>query len=244
VGSPLVAPQEGYGLRRQTPEFRRLMMLTQAALDPADPINFARHYMLAPIPPVTGDVRLAGSPPVGGNLGPRALLTSATVGDSFVPIATAYAFARAAGALPFPPPSAATRIPEYADFVTPQPLFDALGGKTPDRILVESGAMEGIARLARAPAGPDCAANRSVQPACRAPRPSAECAVRRCSIPIGSPRGATSTTSSTCPCRCGSRGPPRSAAPIPLPSSEAGRRVSSAFRSRTTTSPTMGAGPS
>ncbi|MDF2697349.1 MAG: hypothetical protein K0S65_5732, partial [Labilithrix sp.] len=41
VGSPLVAPQEGLGLHRQSPEVRRLLNLTQTAVDPSDPINFA-----------------------------------------------------------------------------------------------------------------------------------------------------------------------------------------------------------
>ena len=54
VGSPLVAPQEGLGLSRQTPDFRRLVDLIQAAFDPADPINFAPYYAMRPLIGVDG----------------------------------------------------------------------------------------------------------------------------------------------------------------------------------------------
>jgi hypothetical protein len=150
VGDPLVAPQEGLGLQRQTPEFRQLMMLTQAAVDPGDPVNFAPYYALRPMPGIG-----AGARP----LAPRPLLTSTTVGDGFVSIAGGYAFARAAGVLPFLPPDAAARFPEYAAYATPRALYDALGGKTPERVLIDTFAMEGIARLARTPAGARCSAN-------------------------------------------------------------------------------------
>src|SRR4029077_18932185 len=48
VGSPLVAPQSGLGLVRQTPDLRKLLQLTQAAIDSSDPVSFASMYMLAP----------------------------------------------------------------------------------------------------------------------------------------------------------------------------------------------------
>ncbi len=167
VGDPLIAPQEGLGLLRQSPEFRRLMMLTQAALDPADPVNFAPYYLLRPIPAIDGHP-----------LPPRPILTSYTVGDTFVPISTGYSFARAAGLLPFLPPSAARTYPEYADYATPQVLYDAWGGRTPDRVLIEGGAVEGVSRLARSPAGSHCAANYSPSPTCKGPttRSPSDCA--------------------------------------------------------------------
>ncbi len=40
-GAPLRSPAEGMGLRRQTPQLRRFLLLAQAALDPADPLSFA-----------------------------------------------------------------------------------------------------------------------------------------------------------------------------------------------------------
>jgi hypothetical protein len=157
VGDPLTAPQEGLGLARQTPELRQLLMLTQAVMDLGDPVNFAPYYALRPIPGIG-----AGAPP----LAPRPVLTSYTVGDGFVSIAGGYAFARAAGILPFLPPDAATRLPEYAAYATPRALYDTFGGRTPERVLIDAFAMEGIARLERAPAGPRCAANYVPSPTC------------------------------------------------------------------------------
>ena len=55
VGSQLVAPQEGLGYARQTPDTRRLFSLTQGALDVADPINFAPYYMMKTIPGLDGE---------------------------------------------------------------------------------------------------------------------------------------------------------------------------------------------
>jgi hypothetical protein len=158
VGSPLVAPQEGLGLQRQTPDFRRLYSLSQAAVDPADPINFAPYYMLRPIPGLDG-----------ANIGPRPILNAPTVGDGFVPTGTGNAFARAAGVLPFFPPSAVTAFPEYADYATPQALYDAWHA-TPNEVLVDNYVIEGVSRLKRTHAGATCDPNflASPTPACGA----------------------------------------------------------------------------
>ncbi len=43
-GSPLVAPTDGFGLRRGAPELRRFLGLSQIALDSADPMNFAPYW--------------------------------------------------------------------------------------------------------------------------------------------------------------------------------------------------------
>jgi hypothetical protein len=148
VGSPLVAPQEGLGYIRQTPDVRRLLMLAQAALDPGDPINFAPYYMLRPLPGLDGK-----------DIGPRAMLNGITVGDDIVTIAGGSAFARAAGMIPFLRPSAVDEVPELADYATPATFFELWGGKTPNQVLIDSFAMEGVARLARTHAGPDCSVN-------------------------------------------------------------------------------------
>lgn len=148
VGSPLVAPQEGLGLLRQSPEVRRLVSLTQAALDPADPVSFAPYYMLKTLPNVDGTP-----------LPPRAIVTFNTVGDPLVPTGTGNAFARASGALPFFPPRFRTSFPEYGDYMTPEELFDSLSGKTPNEVLIQNGVVEGLARLSRTHAGPACQAN-------------------------------------------------------------------------------------
>ena len=148
VGSTLVAPVEGLGYYRQSPDFRKLMNLAQAALDPADPINFARLYMLAP----PND--MAGRP-----MPPRAIVDVHTVGDFLVPTATGMAFSRAAGALPFLPPTAADTLPAYADWATPKELWTAWGGRSPDQVMIDSYEMEGVARLERTPLPAGCGVN-------------------------------------------------------------------------------------
>ena len=101
--STLVAPQEGLGYFRQSPDFRKLMNLAQAALDPADPINFAKLFLLAP------PLDMNGNP-----MPPRPVLDVHTVGDFLVPTATGMAFSRAAGLLPFLSPTAGDTMPDYA----------------------------------------------------------------------------------------------------------------------------------
>lgn len=157
VGSPLVAPNEGLGLRRQSPELRRFLGLGQAAFDPADPINFAPYYMLRPL-----------LDPDGRPLPPHAVLNITTVGDNFVQVSAGLTFSRASGALPFLPPRDITRYPAYADYVTPAELYDQLGNKTPMQVLIENGVAEGIARLLRTPgAGPTCKPNyQKTNPVC------------------------------------------------------------------------------
>ena len=97
--------------------------------------------------------------PSGNPTKPHALLSTATVGDAFVNIETGINFGRAAGAIPFLPPTALTKYPEYADYVTPQALYDAFGEKTPNEVLIENYEVEGDYKLARRPAGPTCGVN-------------------------------------------------------------------------------------
>jgi len=159
VGSPLVAPNEGLGLRRQSPALRRFRDLGQAAFDPADPAVFAPYYMLKPLLDENGVA-----------VPPHALLNINTVGDNFVQVAAGLTFARAAGVLPFLPPSAAARYPEHADYVTPADLYEQLGRRTPMQVLVDNGVAEGIARLGRTHAGPACTVNYARDPAlCKSP---------------------------------------------------------------------------
>lgn len=163
VGSPLVAPNEGFGLRRQSPQLRRLRDLAQMGIDPADPINFAPSYMLRAMLDENG-----------ARVPPHALLAVTTVGDNFVQVASGLTFARAAGAIPFLPPSALDRYPAYADYVTPQGLYDQLGRKTPMQLLIDQGAVEGIARFGRTSAGPSCKPNaKPADMTCKAPEPLA-----------------------------------------------------------------------
>lgn len=148
VGDALIAVQEGLGDGRNTPEYRRLAGLVQAIVDPADPINYARYYMLEPL-----------LDPSGKPTPPRGLLNINTVGDGFVSISTGVAFARAAGAVPFFAPQALSLYPEYQEYVTPQALYDLYGHRTPNQVLIDTHLVEGIARLGRHPAGPACGVN-------------------------------------------------------------------------------------
>jgi len=133
-GAPLRSPAEGMGIRRQTPEMRRFLLLAQAALDAGDPISFAPLYFLR---------RPADHQPHG-------LLVVNTAGDQAVPVNSGNAFARAAGAIPFLGPLALERHPALADYATPQALFDRYA-RTPNRVLVDRGVLEGLASLNRFP---------------------------------------------------------------------------------------------
>ena len=85
AGGPLASPASGYGLPRNTPDFRRLITLAQLILEPGDPVNYA---------PVCDD------PYRGGNSEPARgtnLLVMNTVGDMNVPVSTGITLARAAG---------------------------------------------------------------------------------------------------------------------------------------------------
>ncbi|MDB4933962.1 MAG: hypothetical protein JWP87_934 [Labilithrix sp.] len=164
VGSLLVAPQEGLGLTRQSPEARRLFNLVQAGIDSSDPINFAPYYAMRVAPNVDG------SP-----LPPRAIVAWNTAGDPMVPAGTGYAFARAAGALPFLPPSFATTHPEWAEYATPLELWTSLGGKTPNQVLIDSHSLEGIARLERTRGGPTCKPNYNTGATCTSSPSPSEC---------------------------------------------------------------------
>ena len=164
VSTPLVAPQEGLGLTRQSPEARRLFALVQAGIDSSDPINFAPYYGL----------RVAPGPD-GAPLPARAVVAWNTAGDPMVPSGTGYSFARAAGALPFLPPSFATTHPAWAEYATPQALYDALGGQTPNQVLVDNHSLEGLARLERTRAGSKCSPNYKASAVCVTPPSSSEC---------------------------------------------------------------------
>jgi hypothetical protein len=135
-GSKLVAIAEGLGLIRQTPALRRFMGLASHIIDPGDPINFTPYYALQPL-----------TDPEGEPMPPKGLLNIVTVGDMNVPLNSGIALGRVAGALPFLTPDAAAKYPAYADYATPDELYSALGGKTPNRLLIDKHVLEGINRL-------------------------------------------------------------------------------------------------
>ena len=145
VGSKLVSVSEGFGLRRQSPELRRLMTLAQIALDPADPVSFAPYYYTRPRRDENGAI----VPPAG-------IYTINTIGDMNVPVNTGIAAARIHGAIPFlRPENAAAK--DYPDYVAPQALI-VLVGDTPNKVLLKNHVVEGIRWLERHPA-PGCLPN-------------------------------------------------------------------------------------
>ncbi len=79
----VLTPYQGLGLERNTPEFRRFVTITQHALDPCDPIAFARHIFREPL----------------AAHGPKHVLFESVAADRTVPISTSIALARAAGVL-------------------------------------------------------------------------------------------------------------------------------------------------
>jgi len=167
VGTPLVAPQEGLGLRRGSPELRRLLGLTQAAVDSGDPMSYAPLF-----------ARRRRADVEGRAIPARGVSEFNTVGDPLVPLATGYAFARAAGALPFLRPEAAERTPAYAEHATPRALYKELGDRTPDAALRAQHVLEGTSRFARTSGGPACQANARPGPRCDpAPRADSACKV-------------------------------------------------------------------
>lgn len=137
AGDPLVAPTAGFGRRRQTPDFRRLVTLAQLALERGDPINYARRVFLEPL-------TAPGVP-----LRPRSMLVTNTTGDPNVNIATGYCLARAAGIVPFLPPDAPAHL---ADWRAPADFASRYSGlATPNDVYIAMHAIEGIARLDRHP---------------------------------------------------------------------------------------------
>jgi hypothetical protein len=154
VGSKLVSLSEGFGLRRQTPDFRKLMQLAQIALDPADPVTFAPYYYLRPRHDENGNA-----------VAPAGILTINTVGDMNVPVNTGIAAARIHGAIPFlRPENVAAK--DYPDYVAPPELLALYGDKTPNRVLLDNHVIEGIRWLQRHPAPDDCAPNVREFPGC------------------------------------------------------------------------------
>ena len=152
-GEQLVAPADGLGQIRQTPELRRFLTLAQAALDPGDPVSFAPYYAIKPM-----------TDPSGKEIAPHAVLTLNTIGDMNVPVSAGIAFGRATGALPFFRPDQAEAFPHYANYATPAALYEELGRRTPNQALIESHVIEAITDLARHGAGPFCPNSSNADP--------------------------------------------------------------------------------
>lgn len=118
-GSGLVAFTDGYGLRRATPDLRRMLGLAQIALESADPMNWAPYW----------EQHRSFTYGTGETPAARMLLLP-SIGDPGVPIASGIALARAAGFI------------EY-DKVDPR------YGKSQNQLLIDTWAVEGLSRTAR-----------------------------------------------------------------------------------------------
>jgi len=90
-GTQLVAPSEGFGMWRSTPDIRKFMNVAEVILEPGDPVSFAPRYHLKPLDFLDIDPELE----MGANV-----LVIPTVGDMNVPVNTGIATARAAGIIP------------------------------------------------------------------------------------------------------------------------------------------------
>lgn len=85
VGSNVESPTNGYGIKRQTPDFRRFVTLAGIGTEPGDPVAFAPHYFLEPL-------QILPSGPHAVNM-----MIIPTIGDHAVPVTTGIEMARAAG---------------------------------------------------------------------------------------------------------------------------------------------------
>jgi len=117
--TPLLALSDGFGQRRASPDLRRLLGLSQIALDPADPANWAPYWDgTRTITYGTGETTHTN------------VIVMPSVGDPGVPVAMGIALARAAGFIPFTED-------------------DLRWGKSPSQVLIDSWAIEGIPRTDR-----------------------------------------------------------------------------------------------
>ncbi len=119
AGDPLIALGDGFGLRRQSPEIRRFLGLAQLAIERGDPVNFLPNAERHRI------LRYG----TGEEVSTRMVVVN-TIGDMNVPVATGVSIARAAGLI---------------DLFTADPRY----GKTTNRVLIDTGAIEAVERVGR-----------------------------------------------------------------------------------------------
>jgi hypothetical protein len=117
AGAQLAAIAQGWGLKRQTPKFRRFLNIGAMLLEPADPVIWISHYNRRPLrfeyEPVYKD-------------GATNALVVGTLGDQTVPIDTGIALGRALGVV---------------GLHSPDPRF---GAKSQHQELVDKFVYEGI----------------------------------------------------------------------------------------------------
>lgn len=119
-GSPLAVLQKGFGLIRNTPDFRRLFTIASFVLEPGDPVGYAPHYYKYPLKyDYDPDVKPTTN-----------VLVIPTAGDMNVPVNTGIAIARAAGVIEL--------------FKK-----DQKWGKTQNDLLIDNYVLEAVERLKR-----------------------------------------------------------------------------------------------
>lgn len=119
AGEALSALGDGFGLRRQSPELRRFLGLAQLAIEQGDPVNYLPNAEKRRI------LRYGTGEEVSTHM-----IVVNTIGDMNVPVATGTAIARAAGMIE---------------------LFkkDGRWGKTENRVLIDTGAIEAVERTGK-----------------------------------------------------------------------------------------------
>ncbi len=100
-GHKLVSVTHGFGVKRQSKEYRRFMSIAEMVIEPGDPIGYARHYFLEPLPIL----------PEGPHRVNFAFIP--TIGDTAVPVASGLAMARAGGLLPVTAAEARSDVYRY-----------------------------------------------------------------------------------------------------------------------------------
>jgi hypothetical protein len=118
--APLVNLFRGFGYKRQTPEVRRFLAISQTLLDAGDPANWAVHFFRDPV-----IYNIEEDKNIVPGVNPLVLTT---VGDTAVPIATGLTIARSAGIL------------DYLD-------IDSRYGKTGNQVLIDNHVAEGLSKM-------------------------------------------------------------------------------------------------
>lgn len=130
-GEPLEAPAQGWAFKRNSPDLRRLLGVSQMILDDADPVNYARHMFLEPL--VNGR---------DGKPHKTHTLVVNTAGDMNVPINTGMAFSRSAGVLDYD-----GKAPLCPGVSGPDTI--ARYGMSGNDMLIGNYVMEGLEKLGR-----------------------------------------------------------------------------------------------
>lgn len=141
-GAPLVALQRGLAYRRNTPDFRRFLGLAQTAIDPVDSAVWSSFYY---------EDTLDFSYDPSARPGRKHVMVMPTAGDMVVPANVAITQARTAGLF-----GSWRRDPNVAPEYGWRQLFvpDPRYGKSVDRMLVDTYAVENLHRLGRYPDNP------------------------------------------------------------------------------------------